>query len=602
MNTPLVLIKHIFQTIVMTNSNNNANIFSAVKFYLMGEYQPCTVRILQERGGRRLSYLSGLVTHCIVGAHTDPRETEEAREVFDVPVVTEDWVTASAKCGHLLPARGFSITPDQLFSGITVVLSRDTLSSEDSARLWAMLTWYGGRVRVGCNDEGGTHLVCGRWKKEMFKLRMTPVSPDWVVESIRDGVKKKEVDYHPSQIVEVNEAEYYEEDKEVVINIKIEVLKDDVTALSEGSDTTLSSPNQKVNTTLSSPKQEVNTPRSSSNPEVNILLSSPHPEVNAPLSSPNPEVNTPRSSPNPEVKAPANPEVKAPLSSLNSHQELSPNSSFTSALSTLIPEGSEGSTTDYFSQDKDAEFSQNKSDASTCEYNDSTDDYGEDDNPAKKRKTGDECFVISSTQMSRRWSESDKFRQNYSRTEAMALINFFKEHGMYLMRGGIQVWKIIEKASICPGRSWQSLKSFFQKYLVKQLPSYGVTEKELEEKARSVDEVGRWGSWERKSKEKKMVASFYTTAEDKKILNYVIDHGRVEKASLGGEQDLDNAGEEEYPSRKVVCLFSTESTLFHCRSWQSLKERFRKKIVKNLRNYDLGESDIELIEILLHFF
>ena len=118
----------------------------------------------------------------------------------------------------------------------------------------------------------------------------------------------------------------------------------------------------------------------------------------------------------------------------------------------------------------------------------------------------------------------------------MALINFFKEHGMYLMRGGIRIWKIIEKASICPGRSWQSLKSFFQKYLVKQLPSYGVTEKELEEKARSVDEVGRWGSWERKSKEKKMVASFYTTAEDKKILNYVIDHGRVEKASLGGNK------------------------------------------------------------------
>ena len=108
------------------------------------------------------------------------------------------------------------------------------------------------------------------------------------------------------------------------------------------------------------------------------------------------------------------------------------------------------------------------------------------------------------------------------------------------MRSGSQVWKIIEKASICPGRSWQSLRSFFLKYVVNQLPSFGVTEKELDDqsRARKVNEMGRWRFGEETSKGVEIVASYYTKAEDKKILNYIIDHGRVEETrlSLGGNR------------------------------------------------------------------
>ena len=157
----------------------------------------------------------------------------------------------------------------------------------------------------------------------------------------------------------------------------------------------------------------------------------------------------------------------------------------------------------------------------------------DDKQPVKKIKVKENSITVS-----RRWSESDKFRMGYSRAEVIALINFFKEQGLYFMRSGTQVWKIIEKASICPGRSWQSLKSFFLKYVVNQLPSFGVTEKELDDQARKVNEMGRWRFGEETSREVEIVASFYTKAEDKKILNYIIDHGRVEETrlSLGGNR------------------------------------------------------------------
>ena len=153
--------------------------------------------------------------------------------------------------------------------------------------------------------------------------------------------------------------------------------------------------------------------------------------------------------------------------------------------------------------------------------------------PLKKRKLTDDQ---ESTLLSSRWSETDKFRTAYTRTEAMALINFFMDQGVYFMKGGIQIWKVVEKSCICPGRSWQSLKQFFLKHLLKRLPSFGVTEEELKEKARKLSDVKRWGSGKRMSSEIGVVASYYTMAEDKKILNFIIDHGRVEKISTGGNK------------------------------------------------------------------
>ena len=46
-----------------------------------------------------------------------------------------------------------------------------------------------------------------------------------------------------------------------------------------------------------------------------------------------------------------------------------------------------------------------------------------------------------------------------------------------------------------------------------------------------------------------------------------------------------------------VTIKNLISSLF--RSWQSMKERFRKKIVKNLDKYELSDNDMEIIRALL---
>ena len=131
-----------------------AHLFSSTQFYLTGEPQPHTVTLLVEGGGRSLSYLSGLTTHCIAANQPDYQEMAEAEELLEVPVVTEEWVTASARCGQLLSVRGFSTSASQLFSGVTLVMDRNCLGQGDCEKMWAMLTWHGGRVGKG--EEGGT--------------------------------------------------------------------------------------------------------------------------------------------------------------------------------------------------------------------------------------------------------------------------------------------------------------------------------------------------------------------------------------------------------------------------------------------------------------
>lgn len=50
-----------------------------------------------------MSYFSDYVTHCIVGE--DPVDTDitDANELYEVPAVSQQWVSYSAKCKKLLP-------------------------------------------------------------------------------------------------------------------------------------------------------------------------------------------------------------------------------------------------------------------------------------------------------------------------------------------------------------------------------------------------------------------------------------------------------------------------------------------------------------------
>ena len=139
-------------------TSHSSSVFQGVVFFLTGEISAVTEARLRVGGARKASYLSGIVTHCVAGAEPDDAEVEEAEELLELPVVREEWVRQSVRCGDMLPVGGFRVGGRQLFSGVNVRVVG--LGRGDMESIWAMVTWHGGRVVVG---EGGvvTHEVTG---------------------------------------------------------------------------------------------------------------------------------------------------------------------------------------------------------------------------------------------------------------------------------------------------------------------------------------------------------------------------------------------------------------------------------------------------------
>ena len=77
---------------------------------------------------------------------------------------------------------------------------------------------------------------------------------------------------------------------------------------------------------------------------------------------------------------------------------------------------------------------------------------------------------------------ADKFRIPYKEEEERAMIDFFLANGGYKERRGNEVWKAMEEAEVCQGRTWSSMRARWNKYIQRNLPSYGVSEAELLER------------------------------------------------------------------------------------------------------------------------
>lgn len=61
------------------------------------------VSLLQDGGARRLNYLSDFVTHLITGDELNEDDVAEAKDLYDIPAITQKWVILSVKCKKLLP-------------------------------------------------------------------------------------------------------------------------------------------------------------------------------------------------------------------------------------------------------------------------------------------------------------------------------------------------------------------------------------------------------------------------------------------------------------------------------------------------------------------
>ena len=115
---------------------------------------------------------------------------------------------------------------------------------------------------------------------------------------------------------------------------------------------------------------------------------------------------------------------------------------------------------------------------------------------------------------------SANFRLPYSSSEERAMVDFFMEHGGYRMRKGQAVWKMMESMKICQGRTWESMKGCWERYVSKDLKKFKVTHKELIEadiKIHGEVEAGK---------------KFYSRKEDLKIIEYLLENRRYQ--DVGG--------------------------------------------------------------------
>ena len=128
-------------------------LFKEVKYYVTGEICEKVQELLSRGEAKKTSYLSGLNTHCIVGSEPDMNEVSEATDMLDVPSVDQEWVVASCLVGQLLPIQPFSPAEGRLMAGVVACLGE--LPGEDQAKVWAMLTWHGGRVVTSLSPEVG---------------------------------------------------------------------------------------------------------------------------------------------------------------------------------------------------------------------------------------------------------------------------------------------------------------------------------------------------------------------------------------------------------------------------------------------------------------
>ena len=119
---------------------------------------------------------------------------------------------------------------------------------------------------------------------------------------------------------------------------------------------------------------------------------------------------------------------------------------------------------------------------------------------------------------------------------------------------------------ICPDRSWQSMKERFEKKIMTNLAKFNVTRSQLikadeENKAKGV--AGK-GATEETAPSRRP----YSRSDDEAILKHILkneDYSRV-----GGRQ---------------LWVEMEQLEVVGGRSWQSLKEHFRKVIMRNIRSY-----------------
>lgn len=167
-------------------SSDNSKLFSSIKYYTTGFRDSSIESQFKQNGATRLFYLTEKTTHVICddfASHKD--ELEQDIEIYQIPIVTSDWIVACLKANILLPIDSYlssenTINQDkeqdqgqdstrQLFQSCT--FANANLSVNDHNKIYAMVTYYGGRWLANLDSLICTHIICASALPKKSKIR-----------------------------------------------------------------------------------------------------------------------------------------------------------------------------------------------------------------------------------------------------------------------------------------------------------------------------------------------------------------------------------------------------------------------------------------------
>lgn len=143
-------------------------------------------------------------THVLCGKNYEESHVQEARELYEIPVVNEQWILISVRLNKLAPTKPyFPSTAGKLFHNFVFTMTQIEL--QDRLKLYAMITLHGGSVQKDL-DNRVTHLLSGGSQSVALKVagltKMIIVTPDWVVDCLKSKKLIESDLYHPNLLVQ----------------------------------------------------------------------------------------------------------------------------------------------------------------------------------------------------------------------------------------------------------------------------------------------------------------------------------------------------------------------------------------------------------------
>ncbi|CAF2416150.1 unnamed protein product [Rotaria sp. Silwood2] len=212
-------------------STNDSKLFSSIKYFTTGFRDPTLESIFKQNGAIRSFYLTETTTHVICDDFdSNKSELEQAIEIYQTPIVNSYWITSCLKCNTLLPIDPFrsvdSNNTEHLFRSCT--FANANLLHEDHYKIYALVTYYGGRWITNLNDSNCTHIICAsallinntdgeimnnhRNNDERLHTaygiqseKIHLITPDWIIDCLNANRLLNETDYHPDLLKDPNE-------------------------------------------------------------------------------------------------------------------------------------------------------------------------------------------------------------------------------------------------------------------------------------------------------------------------------------------------------------------------------------------------------------